>query len=106
VKKAVKANQTHSQGDDAVFHREEFNRIYDLMKKLDTKQPIFLTPPYEALKVAQQRQIWLQAWNVIMADLNKSESTDIFTLYYHHPFQPLPKNPQVPHGAKKPDCTA
>ena len=76
------------------------------MKKLDTKQPIFSTPPYEALKVAQQRQVWLQAWNGMMADFNKKESTDIFALYHRHPFQPLPKNPQVPHGTQKPDCTA
>ena len=106
VKKAVKATQTCSQGDDAVFHRENFNRIYGLMKKLDVKNNIFSTPPYEALKIAQQRQIWLQAWNRIMADVNVSESTDIFGLYFRYPFQPVPKNPKAPQKRKKPNCTA
>ena len=106
VKKAVKATQTCSQGDDKVFHREKFNRIYGLMKKLDVKNTIFSTPPYEALKIAQQRQIWLQAWNRIMADVNVTESTEIFALYFRYPFQPVPKNPKVPQKRKKPNCTA
>ena len=108
VKKAVKATQTCSQGDDTVFRREKFNRIYGLMKKLDVKNTIFSThtTPHEALKTAQQRQIWLQAWNRIMADVNVTESTEIFALYFRYPFQPVPKNPKVPQKRKKPKCTA
>merc|ERR1711997_912518 len=108
VTKAAKATQTCSQGDDAVFQRERFNRIYELMKKLDVQTTIFSThiPPYEALKIVQQRQIWLQAWNRIMADVNVSESADIFGLYFRYPFQPVPKNPKVPQKRKKPNCNA
>lgn len=106
VKTATIATQTCSQGDDTMFHREKFNRILGFMKKLDVKNTIFSTPPYEALKIAQQRQIWLQAWNRIMADVNVSESTDIFGLYFRYPFQPVPKNPKVPQKRKKPNCTA
>ena len=106
VKKVVKATQTLSQGDNAVFRREQFNRIYGLMKKLDVQNTIFSTPPYEALKIAQQRQIWLQAWNRIMADVNVSESTDIFGLYFRYPFQPVPKNHKAPQKRKKPNSTA
>ena len=106
VKKTAKATQTGSQGDNAVFHREKFNRIYGLLKKLDAKSSIFSTPPYEALKIAQQRQIWLQALNRIMADVNVSESTDIFGLYFRYPFQPVPNNPKVHRKRKKPSCTA
>ena len=108
VTKAAKATQTCSQGDDAMFQRERFNRIHEFMKKLDVQTTIFSTqiPPYEALKIAQQRQIWLQAWNRIMADVNVSESADIFGLYFRYPFQPVPKNPKVPQKRKKPNCNA
>ena len=103
VRKAVKATQTCTQENYAVFHREKFNKIYELMKKLDVDNTIFSsTPPYEALKNTQQRQIWLQTWNRIMADVNISESTDIFTLYHRYPFRPLPQNPQTSQGTKKP----
>ena len=88
---AIKSTQTVFDDEESLFHREEFNRIYTFMKRLDTTHPIFATPPYQALKVAQQRQQWLQACNVIMANVNKKESTDIFALYAKHPF---PTNPR------------
>ena len=83
IKKAVKSTQTFYQRDDALFQNHDFNKIYDFMKKLDTKLESSTTH-VETLKVAQQRQIWIQAWNVLMANL----ATDIFTLYHRHTFQP------------------
>ena len=56
------------------------------MKKLDTTNPLFATPPYQALKVAQERQQWLQALNIIIANVNKLEATTIFSLYHRYPF--------------------
>ena len=87
IKKAVKSTQTFYQRDDALFQNHDFNKIYDFMKKLDTKLESSTTH-VETLKVAQQRQIWIQAWNVLMANLNKKEAIDIFTLYHRHTFQP------------------
>ena len=84
--KALKSTQTIFDDEEPVFHRKEFNRIYNYMKRLDTTQPLFATPPYQALKVAQQRQQWLQACNVIFAEVNRRESTEIFALYARHPF--------------------
>ena len=83
-----------------MFQKQVFKRIYDYMKKLDARKPGLSVNHFEALKVAQQRQIWLQAWNVLMANLNKKESIDIFTLYHRHTFQPFPKNPQASNGVQ------
>ena len=88
---AVKSTQTIFDDEVPLFHRKEFNRIYAYLKRLDTTQPLFATPPYQALKVAQERQQYLQACNVIMANVNKKESTNIFALYAKHPF---PTNPR------------
>ena len=95
IKKAVKSTQTYYQSDDALFQDHDFNQIYDFMKRLETKRSESSTTHLEALKVAQQRQIWIQAWNVIMANLNKKEAIDISTLYHRHTFQPCLKNPQA-----------
>ena len=88
IKKAVKSTQTFYQRDDALFQNHDFNKIYDFMKKLDTKRLESSTTHLETFKVAQQRQLWIQAWNVLMANLNKKEAIDIFTLYHRHTFQP------------------
>ena len=95
IKKAIKSTQTYYQRDDALFQDRDFNKIYDFMKKLDTRRSESSTTHLEALQVAQQRQIWIQAWNVLMANLNKKEAIDIFTLYHRHTFQPFLKNPQA-----------
>ena len=95
IKKAVKSTQTYYQRDDALFQDNDFNKIYDHMKKLDTKRLESSTTNWEVLKVAQQRQIWIQAWNIMMANFNKKEAIDIFTLYHRHTFQPCFKNPQA-----------
>ena len=84
--KAIKSTQTIFDDEEPVFHRKEFNRIHYYMKRLDTTQPIFATPQFQALKVAQQRQQWLQACNVIFAEVNRKESCEIFALYARHPF--------------------
>ena len=101
IKKAIKSTQTYYQRDDALFKDHDFNKIYDFMKKLDTKTPESSTTHLEALQVAQQRQIWIQAWNVLMANLNKKEAIDIFTLYHRHTFQPFLKNPQASKEIQK-----
>ena len=88
---ANKATQTIFDDEVPLFHRKEFNRIYAYLKRLDTTQPLFATPPYQALKVAQERQQYLQACNVIIANVNKKESTDIFALYAAHPFPVTPR---------------
>ena len=95
IKKAIKSTQTYYQRDDALFQDRDFNKIYDFMKKLDTRRSESSTNHLEALQVAQQRQIWIQAWNVLMANLIKKEAIDIFTLYTRHTFQPVLKNPQA-----------
>ena len=100
-KKAIKSTQTYYQRDDALFQDHNFNKIYDFMKKLDTKTSESSTTHLEALQVAQQRQIWIQAWNVLMANLNKKEAIDIFTLYHRHTFQPFLKNPQASKEIQK-----
>ena len=95
IKKAVKSTQTYYQRDDALFQDHDFNKVYDFMKKLDTKRLESSTTHLESLKVAQQRQIWIQAWNVLMANLNKKEAIDVFTLYHRHTFQQCLENPQT-----------
>ena len=68
------------------FSNQYLRKICTLMKKLDTENPILTTPPEVALMVAQQRQQWLQALNIALANLNKRESGTIFALYHRHPF--------------------
>ena len=68
------------------FNNQYLRKIYHLMKKLDTENPILTTPPEVALMVAQQRQQVLQAINISLANLNKRESGTIFALYHRHPF--------------------
>ena len=68
------------------FTNQYLQKIYTLMKKLDTGNPILTTPPEMALMMAQQRQQWLQTLNIAIANLNKRESGTIFSLYHRHPF--------------------
>ena len=76
------------------FNHPELRKMYGLMKKLDSENPILTTSAEAALMMAQQRQQWLQALNVLMANLNKRESGSIFALYHRHPFPRFP-NPVV-----------
>ena len=69
------------------FTNQYLQKIYILMKKLDTTgNPILATPPEMALMMAQQRQQVLQTLNIVLANLNKRESGTIFSLYHRHPF--------------------
>ena len=95
IKKAVKSTQTHYQNDDTLFQDHDFNQTYDFRKILEIKRSESSTTHLEVLKVAQQRQIWIQAWNVNMENLNTKEAIDICTLYHYHTFQPCWKNRQA-----------
>ena len=76
------------------FNNQDLRKMFGLMKKLDTENPINTTPPEAALMMAQQRQQWLQALNIVVANLNKKESGMIFALYHQFPFPRYP-NPVV-----------
>ena len=84
IKKAIKSTWTCYQRNDALFQDHDFNKIYHFMKKLDTRKSESSTTHLEALQVPQRRQTWIQAWNVPMANLNKREVSNIFTLYQPH----------------------
>ena len=83
VKKPTKALSNAARPG---FTNQYLQKIYTLMKKLDTGNPIFTTPPEMALMMAQQRQQVLQTLNIALANLNKRESGTIFSLYHRHPF--------------------
>ena len=68
------------------FNNQTLRKMNGLMKKLDNELPIMMIPIDEALIRAQQRQQWLQALNLLMANLNKKESGAIFALYHRYPF--------------------
>ena len=70
------------------FINADFKKINAIMKKLDTTNPLFATPPSQALKVAQERQQLLQAFNIIHANVNKLEASATFALYHRYPFPP------------------
>ena len=76
------------------FNNQDLRKMFGLMKKLDTENPILTTEPEVALMMAQQRQQWLQALNIVVANLNKKESGTIFALYHKYPFPRYP-NPVV-----------
>ena len=85
-KGARKPTKTLSNAARPGFTNQYLQKIYTLMKKLDTGNPILTTPPEMALMMAQQRQQWLQTLNIAIANLNKRESGTIFSLYHRHPF--------------------
>jgi hypothetical protein len=68
------------------FNNQDLRKIFGLMKKLDTDNPNITTPPEVALMAAQQRQQWLQALNIGVANLNRKEAGIIFALYHRFPF--------------------
>ena len=77
------------------FNNQDLRKIFGLMKKLDTDNPIITTPTEMALMVAQQRQQCLQAINVAMANLNTEEAGMIFALYHNYPFPKYHQNPMI-----------
>ena len=77
------------------FTNQDLRKIFDMMKKLDTDNPVISTPPEMALMVAQQRQQCLQTINVAMANLNTEEAGMIFALYHNYPFPEYHQNPIV-----------
>ena len=68
------------------FTNQDLRKIFDMMKKLDTDNPVISTPPEMALMVAQKRQQCLQTINVAMANLNTEEAGMIYALYHSYPF--------------------
>ena len=80
------------------FNNPDLRKLFALMKKLDTGNPINTTPPEAALMMAQQRQQWLQGLNMVVAKLNMRESGTILTLYHQFPFprypNPVKSNPK------------
>ena len=74
------------------FNNQDLRKIFGLMKKLDTDNPILTTPPEVALMIAQQRQQWLQSLNIALANLNRKESGMIFSLYHRFPFPKYQQN--------------
>ena len=76
------------------FNNPDLRKLFALMKKLDTENPINTTTPEVALMMAQQRQQWLQGLNMVVAKLNMRESGTIFALYHQFPF------PRYPHPVK------
>jgi hypothetical protein len=77
------------------FTNQDLRKIFDMMKKLDTDNPVISTPPEMALMVAQQRQQCLQTINVAMANLNTEEAGMIYALYHSYPFPEYHQNPIV-----------
>ena len=84
------------------FNHPDLRKMFGLMKKLDTENPINTTPPEVALMMAQQRQQWLQGLNMIVAKLNMRESGTIFALYHQFPF---PRYPNPVKSERKEDTT-
>ena len=80
------------------FNNPDLRKLFALMKKLDTGNPINTTPPEAALMMAQQRQQWLQGLNMVVAKLNMRESGTILALYHQFPFprypNPVKSNPK------------
>ena len=74
------------------FNNQDLRKIFGLMKKLDTDNPNTTTPPEVALMAAQQRQQWLQALNIGVANLNRKEAGIIFALYHRFPFPKYHQN--------------
>ena len=92
-KKGVrKPTQTLLNAMKPGFNNQDLRKIFGLMKKLDTDNPIITTPPEVALMVAQQRQQWLQALNIAVANLNRKEAGMIFALYHRYPFPKYHQN--------------
>ena len=86
---SIMAKSTQTLVDcESNFINAYFKKIYAIMKKLDTTNPLFATPPSQALKVAQERQQLLQAFNIIHANVNKLEASATFALYHRYPFPP------------------
>ena len=98
VKKPTKALSNAARPG---FTNQYLQKIYTMMKKLDTGNPIFTTPPEMALMMAQQRQQCLQTINIALANLNKRESGTIFSLYHRHPF-PKYQNLMISEIKKEP----
>ena len=59
------------------------------MKKLDTSNPLHVTPPSQTFQVIQHRQGLLQAMNIIVANVNKKEATTTYAMFHQSPFPKL-----------------
>ena len=77
------------------FINQDLRKIFGLMKKLDTENPILSTPPELALVASQQRQQWLQSLNIAIANFNRREAGMIFSLYHRYPFPEYHQNLMV-----------
>ena len=77
------------------FINQDLRKIFGLMKKLDTENPILSTPPEVALMASQQRQQWLQSLNIAIANFNRREAGMIFSLYHRYPFPEYHQNLMV-----------
>ena len=73
---------------ESSFNNDDFSKVHTIMKKLDTSNPLFVTPPSQAFQVIQQRQQLLQALNIIHANINKKEATTTFAIFHRYPFPP------------------
>ena len=87
VSKMTQSTQTLIDSESS-FHNDDFSKIHTIMKKLDTSNPLHVTPPSQTFQVIQQKQGLLQALNIIHANINKKEATTTFAMFHRYPFPP------------------
>mgnify|MGYP001179193089 FL=1 len=87
VSKSAQSTQTLIDSESS-FHNDDYSKIHTIMKKLDTSNPLHVTPPSQTFQVIQHRQGLLQAMNIIVANVNKKEATTTYAMFHRSPFPP------------------